>query len=112
MTGDRYSRQERFWGIGAEGQARLAAGRVLVVGCGALGSAAIDLLARSGVGRLVVVEGGHPVVYGGAIGSTGMSMTRRRPPAPQPWPQRVRRVDERPLRGPGRAPAPGLPVLW
>ena len=25
MPGDRYSRQERFWGIGAEGQARLAA---------------------------------------------------------------------------------------
>ena len=55
-TGDRYSRQARFWGIGAEGQARLATGRVLVVGCGALGSAAIDLLARSGVGHLVVVD--------------------------------------------------------
>jgi molybdopterin/thiamine biosynthesis adenylyltransferase len=56
VTGDRYSRQARFWGIGAEGQARLAAGRVLVVGCGALGSAAIDLLARSGVGHLLVVD--------------------------------------------------------
>jgi adenylyltransferase/sulfurtransferase len=55
-TGDRYSRQARFWGIGAEGQARLATGRVLVVGCGALGSSAIDLLARSGVGHLVVVD--------------------------------------------------------
>jgi molybdopterin/thiamine biosynthesis adenylyltransferase len=56
VTGDRYSRQARFWGIGAEGQARLAAGRVLVVGCGALGSTVIDLLARSGVGHLVVVD--------------------------------------------------------
>jgi molybdopterin/thiamine biosynthesis adenylyltransferase len=55
-TGDRYSRQARFWGIGAEGQARLAAGRVLVVGCGALGSSVIDLLARAGVGHLVVVD--------------------------------------------------------
>jgi molybdopterin/thiamine biosynthesis adenylyltransferase len=55
-TGDRYARQSRFWGIGAEGQARLAAGRVLVVGCGGLGSAVIDLLARSGVGHLVVVD--------------------------------------------------------
>lgn len=54
--GDRYSRQARFWGIGTEGQARLARGRVLVVGCGAIGSAAIDLLARSGVGHLVVVD--------------------------------------------------------
>ena len=56
VTGDRYSRQARFWGIGAAGQARLAAGRVVVIGCGALGSLAIDLLARSGVGRLVVVD--------------------------------------------------------
>jgi adenylyltransferase/sulfurtransferase len=56
LPGDRYSRQARFRGIGAEGQARLAAGRVLVVGCGALGSSAIDLLARSGVGHLVVVD--------------------------------------------------------
>ena len=55
-TGDRYSRQSRFWAIGTEGQARLATGRVLVVGCGALGSAAIDLLARSGVGHLIVVD--------------------------------------------------------
>ena len=55
-TGDRYSPQSRFWGIGAEGQARLAAGRVLVVGCGGLGSSAIGLLARSGVGHLVVVD--------------------------------------------------------
>jgi molybdopterin-synthase adenylyltransferase len=53
---DRYSPQSRFWGIGAEGQARLAAGRVLVIGCGGLGSAAIAMLARSGVGHLVVVD--------------------------------------------------------
>ncbi len=55
-AGDRYSRQARFWGIGAEGQARLATGRVLVVGCGGLGSSAISLLARSGVGHMVVVD--------------------------------------------------------
>ena len=30
----RYSRQELFAGIGREGQARLRASRVLVVGCG------------------------------------------------------------------------------
>jgi adenylyltransferase/sulfurtransferase len=52
----RYSRQERFWAIGAAGQEKLRAGTVLVVGAGALGSAAIDLLARAGVGRLVVVD--------------------------------------------------------
>ena len=34
----RYSRQELFAGIGRHGQGRLRQGRVLVVGCGALGS--------------------------------------------------------------------------
>ncbi len=53
---ERYSRQSRFWGVGDAGQERLRAARVLVVGCGALGSAAVDLLARAGVGHLVVVD--------------------------------------------------------
>ncbi len=53
---DRYSRQARFWGIGAAGQERLRAGKVLVVGCGALGSVAVDLLARAGVGHIAIVD--------------------------------------------------------
>ncbi len=53
---ERYSRQARFPGIGAAGQERIRAGRVLVVGCGALGTAAVDLLARAGVGRITVVD--------------------------------------------------------
>jgi len=53
---DRYSRQSRFWGIGRAGQERLCAGRVLVIGCGALGSVAVDLLARAGVGHITVVD--------------------------------------------------------
>jgi molybdopterin/thiamine biosynthesis adenylyltransferase len=53
---ERYSRQSRFWAIGEGGQERLGAARVLVVGCGALGSAALDLLARAGVGLLTVVD--------------------------------------------------------
>jgi len=53
---ERYSRQARFWGVGAAGQARLGAARVAVIGCGALGAAAIDLLARAGVGQLVIVD--------------------------------------------------------
>ena len=52
----RYSRQVRFAGIGEAGQARLAASRVVVVGCGALGCALVNLLARSGVGTIVVVD--------------------------------------------------------
>ncbi len=46
----RYSRQLLFAPIGPEGQRRLAAARVAIVGCGALGTAQADLLARAGVG--------------------------------------------------------------
>ena len=54
--GERYSRQILFRGIGAEGQRRLAAGRVAIVGCGATGSALASLLARAGVGKLRIID--------------------------------------------------------
>src|SRR5919206_4257235 len=53
---ERYSRQILFEGIGEEGQRRLRAARVLVVGCGALGSAQAEMLARAGVGSLRIVD--------------------------------------------------------
>jgi molybdopterin/thiamine biosynthesis adenylyltransferase len=53
---ERYSRQILFRGIGAEGQQRLRAGRVAIVGCGATGSALASLLARAGVGRLRIID--------------------------------------------------------
>jgi adenylyltransferase/sulfurtransferase len=53
---DRYSRQVLFHGIGAAGQARLAAARVAIVGCGATGSAMASLLARAGVGSLRIID--------------------------------------------------------
>jgi len=53
---ERYSRQILFHGIGAEGQERLAAGRVAIVGCGATGSALASLLARTGVGILRIAD--------------------------------------------------------
>jgi adenylyltransferase/sulfurtransferase len=53
---DRYSRQILFSGIGEEGQRRLRAARVLVVGCGALGSAHAESMARAGVGHLRIVD--------------------------------------------------------
>ena len=52
----RYSRQELFAGIGREGQTRLRQSRLLVVGCGALGSALAETMARAGVGALTVVD--------------------------------------------------------
>ena len=53
---ERYSRQILFRGIGAEGQTRLAAARVAIVGCGATGSALASLLARAGVGTLRIID--------------------------------------------------------
>jgi len=53
---ERYSRQILFRGIGAEGQQRLGAGRVAIVGCGATGSALASSLARAGVGTLRIID--------------------------------------------------------
>src|SRR5256885_421536 len=55
-SSERYSRQILFGGIGKEGQARLSNSRALIVGCGALGSAQAEALARAGVGRLRIVD--------------------------------------------------------
>ena len=53
---DRYSRQIRYREIGEEGQMRLSKARVAVVGCGGLGSVQAELLARSGVGLVRVID--------------------------------------------------------
>ncbi len=52
----RYSRQELFAGIGKEGQARIRAARVLLIGCGALGSSLAEMMTRAGVGTLTLVD--------------------------------------------------------
>ncbi len=51
-----YSRHILIPGIGEEGQARLLAGGVLVVGAGGLGSPVLTYLAACGVGRLGIVD--------------------------------------------------------
>jgi len=58
MTQDlsRYHRQMLLPGFGEDGQRRLLGSTVMVLGCGALGSVAADLLARAGVGHLVIVD--------------------------------------------------------
>lgn len=53
---DRYSRQVLFPGIGSEGQKKISAAHVAIVGCGATGSALACLLARAGVGTLRIVD--------------------------------------------------------
>jgi len=53
---ERYSRQILFNGIGKDGQRRLLHSRALIVGCGALGSAHAESLARAGVGKLRIAD--------------------------------------------------------
>ena len=52
----RYARQMQVPGIGVDGQARLAAAQVLIVGAGGLGCTVIPALAAAGVGRLTVID--------------------------------------------------------
>ena len=53
---NRYQRQMLLPQIGESGQAKLAAARVLLMGCGALGSHIAEQLVRSGVGFLRLVD--------------------------------------------------------
>jgi adenylyltransferase/sulfurtransferase len=52
----RYSRQTRFAPLGAEGQAKIRAASVAIVGCGALGTVQAEAMARAGVGRLRIID--------------------------------------------------------
>jgi molybdopterin-synthase adenylyltransferase len=53
---ERYSRQILFEGIGEAGQRRLLNSDVAIIGCGALGTAQAEALARAGVGRLRLID--------------------------------------------------------
>jgi adenylyltransferase/sulfurtransferase len=53
---ERYSRQILFSEIGEAGQQRLLDSSAVLVGCGALGTALANLLARAGVGKLRIVD--------------------------------------------------------
>jgi adenylyltransferase/sulfurtransferase len=52
-----YSRQMALKEVGAVGQAKLRASRVLVIGCGGLGVPVISYLTGAGIGRLGLVDG-------------------------------------------------------
>ena len=60
MAERRYARQTILPEVGSEGQAKLAAARVVIVGCGGLGSPAAAYLAGAGVGTLRLVDGDRP----------------------------------------------------
>ncbi|WP_117168984.1 MoeB/ThiF family adenylyltransferase [Paraliobacillus sediminis] len=53
---DRYSRQVLFRPIGNQGQDKICRKHVLIVGCGALGSANAEALVRAGIGYLTIVD--------------------------------------------------------
>lgn len=53
---DRYHRQMLLPGFGEAGQKKLLASTALVVGCGALGTVIANMLARAGVGHLIIVD--------------------------------------------------------
>jgi len=52
----RYHRQMLLPGFGVEGQRKLLDSTVLILGCGALGTMAANMLARAGVGHLRIVD--------------------------------------------------------
>lgn len=52
----RYARQILFKPLGEEGQRKLLAARVVLIGCGALGSVLANTLVRAGVGFLRIVD--------------------------------------------------------
>ena len=52
----RYIRQEIFNEIGKKGQDKLRKSTVAVVGLGALGSVSAELLARAGIGKLILID--------------------------------------------------------
>jgi molybdopterin/thiamine biosynthesis adenylyltransferase len=59
----RYSRQILVSRIGREGQEKLAAARVGLVGCGALGSNIANNLVRAGIGHLRIADRDYPELH-------------------------------------------------
>jgi adenylyltransferase/sulfurtransferase len=53
---DRYARQRQFAPIGTRGQELIQRSEVAVLGCGALGTVASELLCRAGVGRIRIID--------------------------------------------------------
>lgn len=53
---NRYARQIQYGPIGSPGHEALERARVAVLGCGALGTVAAEILARAGVGHLRIID--------------------------------------------------------
>lgn len=55
----RYARQEIFRGIGSEGQKKIAASTVAIIGLSGLGTITAEQLTRAGVGTLRLIDGDY-----------------------------------------------------
>ncbi|QDV83236.1 ThiF family adenylyltransferase [Stieleria magnilauensis] len=53
---DRYARQRQFAPIGVQGQDRIGRAQVAILGCGALGTVAAELMCRAGVGQIRIID--------------------------------------------------------
>ncbi len=53
---ERYSRQIILKKVGILGQKKIQSSKILVVGCGGLGSPVIDLLSRTGIGEIGMID--------------------------------------------------------
>ncbi len=56
MSIDRYHRQTLLPQIGTQGQERLRAASIVLIGCGALGTVIADQLVRAGIGKVRIVD--------------------------------------------------------
>lgn len=53
---NRYSRQELFSNIGVKGQEKISSKHVVLIGAGALGTVNAEILTRSGIGKLTIID--------------------------------------------------------
>lgn len=78
----RYERQSGL--IGQDGQMRLFASRVAVIGCGGLGSSVISNLVSAGLGHIVLVDGdivtesnlNRQFIHAGSVGTSKVESAR------------------------------------
>jgi adenylyltransferase/sulfurtransferase len=63
VTGNRYARQIALSVIGQTGQERLHSACLLIIGCGALGSAQAELAARAGIGTIIIADRDIPELH-------------------------------------------------
>jgi molybdopterin/thiamine biosynthesis adenylyltransferase len=73
---DKYRVQTQLDDVGPQGQEKLKQSRVVVIGCGGLGSAAVPYLVGAGIGEVILMDGDvvsetnlhRQVTYGGQVG--------------------------------------------